>query len=86
MKSRRIGAFSIDLRMVDENPKDVRGIMEQCVIIRAEVMWHKHCIDYVAICEQFPELRPGEMVTQIEWFKTKDGPWLAEYESRKKAA
>ena len=84
--NRRLGMFSIDLDLIEKRPKDVRGIMEQCIVLRAETMWHKNCVDYVAICEQFPEVPMAEELTRIEWFKTAQGPWLAEYEPRKKAA
>ena len=79
MKSRRIGAFSIWRRLIDENPEEARALMGQCIILRAEMMLHTDCIEYIAISEQFPEINPGDTPTRICWHKTKDGPWVAEY-------
>lgn len=50
---RHLGRFVITNEMIDTTPDIVRQIMGNCIITRAECMFHWNGISYVAISPKF---------------------------------
>ncbi len=59
---RRIGAFSISLTFLDDNPEVAIVILSGCAVMRAEAIWHTHQIDYVAMHSEFDAIPPDHDV------------------------
>lgn len=53
MKSIRIGRFYISRSLIDSDPTAVQRIMARCIVVRAEILWHRDDIEYVAISGLF---------------------------------
>ena len=64
---RRRGAFSIPTQMIAGEPEVVKKIMGRCLIIRAEVMGIKDVIEYQAVCDDFDEVKEGELMPEYRW-------------------
>lgn len=67
MKDRRIGKFLIDLHVFDERPRDVRAVMDACVVIRAEALLGLGAIEYVAVSPHFAPVKRGEVIPSYQW-------------------
>ena len=50
---RRFGVFSINLDMINDHPKIVKRIMGECIVVKAEMIYIKDCIEYTAISDWF---------------------------------
>lgn len=59
---RRIGRFMLDLHEIERDPALCRAIMGKCIILRAECLWHRGYIEYEAICDDWPEIKIGDMI------------------------
>lgn len=74
MNYRQIARFSIDDRKVRHNPDEIAQIFSllKLVPVRAEAMFHKWSIDYVAVSERFSHVTEGEVPPEVEFVVTKD--------------
>ena len=61
MVNRRLGTFKIDIRIIDTQPKVVKQIMGECIIVRAEMRYETNSIHYTAISDWFDEIPEGSM-------------------------
>lgn len=68
MKDRRIATFSISLKAIEDDADKVRAVMAECIVLRAETMWHRGAIEYTAISPRFNELKEGEEPPIVTWF------------------
>lgn len=57
---RAFGRFSVDLDHIEHRPALARQILKDLIVVRAETMFHKHAIEYVAFGEPFRPIAPGE--------------------------
>ena len=76
MRSKLIGRFSIRLFDIEEKENEVKEILNQCIVVRAEVMYDRDCIEYTAICDQFDVLQDGMMTPYYNWIN-ENGKWVA---------
>lgn len=58
---RRVGVFSIDKRLVDTEPDTCMAVLSDCVVVRAEFLYHTGAIEYVAFHESFDPVEIGMM-------------------------
>ena len=59
MRDRRIGKFTVDLHLIDNCADQVRVMMKDVLVLRAECLHHKHCIEYVGIHPAFSAIPDG---------------------------
>lgn len=59
---RRFGHFSLGLKLIQEHPDWVKLLMGKCIITRCEFMYHNGLLEYTGLCDEFRELKEGEMV------------------------
>jgi hypothetical protein len=60
-KDRRLGAFKISRRLIDECPQDALAILDGCLVLRAECLLYDDTVEYYAIHPEFdhvPEYQP----------------------------
>lgn len=57
---RRIGIFSIDIKLVHTDPEMVQKVMSKVIVTRCEMIFHKDVFEYVALSPHFDELSEGE--------------------------
>jgi len=72
-RDRRIGRFRISMRLIERFDTDVKRVMGQCIITRADYLFSCDAIEYVAISEHFRELDEGEIAPEYAWIFTSDG-------------
>jgi len=60
MDNRKYGKFKIHHRDIQDNPDKVQAVMAECIITRAESMYHEPTIAYVAISDLFEIVPYGE--------------------------
>lgn len=58
--NKRVGYFEIEVPMINEHPDVVRLVMGQVIVSRADESFARHSIHYLAICDAFEEVTPGE--------------------------
>jgi len=56
----RLGQFNIQRSAIIESPELVMAITARMIIYRAEMMFHKDCVEYIAISDLFDEVEQGE--------------------------
>ena len=59
MKDRRIGKFDMSLDHINNRPKVVLAVLSGSIVVRAESLWHKSAVEYVAINEAFDPVPDG---------------------------
>lgn len=59
IKERRLGTFSISGTIIKEWPSQVRLVLSDTIIVRAEQMWHLEVIEYIAYCKHFEPVEEG---------------------------
>jgi hypothetical protein len=59
MRDKRLGKFTLSREEIDNYPDNVRLVMKECIIVRAEFMYDRDCIEYTAICDQFSPIPEG---------------------------
>ncbi len=64
---RRMGQFRLKGREIIDYITPIKMIMGKCAILRAEHMLHSDSVEYIAICDQFDLLGPGEEAPFYEW-------------------
>lgn len=57
---RKRGIFNIARPYIIKYPVFVKAIMGQMIILRAEFIFHKDCIEYVALSDLFKEIKEGD--------------------------
>jgi hypothetical protein len=67
MKLRRLGKFSIPMKRVSKFDTTVKRIMGLCIIVRAEVMYDRDAVEYVALSEHFEENPEYVVVPEYIW-------------------
>jgi hypothetical protein len=74
MNCRQLARFNIDDRIIRDNPAEVAEIfiLLKAVPIRAETLFHRRSIEYIAISERFEEVPDGAVVPDVELVVTKD--------------
>jgi len=65
--TRRIGVFSLDLRLVDQMHHSVMLVMAECAIVRAEIRWDTMRVWYMAISHQFRPIPEGYIAHEYTW-------------------
>ncbi|MCF8009253.1 MAG: hypothetical protein K9K32_05760 [Halanaerobiales bacterium] len=53
VKENRVGKFYIDTDMLEEEPNNVRKVLSEVLIARAECIYHKGQIEYVGYSKHF---------------------------------
>ncbi|HQV22465.1 MAG TPA: hypothetical protein PLJ88_05195 [Agitococcus sp.] len=71
--SKRHGLFVIPMHLLNSNHSSVLKIMSKCFIYRAEAMYLKDWVEYVARSECFDELELGEYMPQYDWIVDENG-------------
>jgi hypothetical protein len=66
MKDRRIGRFWIDRYAIDERPHQVRAMLQDVIVLRAECLAHADAIEYDGIHPSFDAISRGEMVPKYD--------------------
>lgn len=59
LNQRRVGKFSISRDMIENGPELVKQILGKCVVVRAEMMFDRDAIEYIAFCDEFDEVYLG---------------------------
>ncbi len=67
LSSRRVGKFFIDSQVMEDNPELVLQIMAECIVLRAERMFYRDGVEYVACSRRFRPLPMGEIVPEYRW-------------------
>jgi len=69
MRDNRIGKFTLNRHMVDECPDQARAVLRDMLVLRAEAMWHRNEIEYIAAHPAFETLglnaEPPKYVAEI---------------------
>jgi len=80
----RLGQFDIPRSDILESPELVMAITGRMIIYRAEMMFHKDTMEYIAISDLFEEIEQGqcppEYVMVVE--KTEDGTYVVSAERK----
>lgn len=58
----RLGEFSIDVALIDNQPATVIEILAGCLIVRAELRYDRRAIQYIAMHADFEASPPGQSV------------------------
>lgn len=70
-QNRRLGRFRIiDL---DEHMREAKIVLARVVVVRAEMLYQDHAIEYTAICDDFDVVDVGEMVPEYNALLQYDG-------------
>jgi hypothetical protein len=56
----RLGTFDISRTDILESPELVMAITGRMLIYRAEMMFHKNSVEYIAVSDLFDEVEKGE--------------------------
>lgn len=64
MIARKFGTFSIPMQLIEDDPATARLALEGCIVVRAEAIYAKGCIDYMAIHEDFEEVPLDEFAPE----------------------
>ena len=70
---KRHGIFVIPIPLLNSSSPAVFAIMSKCIIYRAEAMYLKDWVEYVARSECFDELQEGEYMPQYNWTVNEKG-------------
>lgn len=63
LKSRRLGRFRLAIELINEMPEAARVVTSQLTaIVRSTVRVEMSDIEYVALCEAFPEVPEGNQL------------------------
>ena len=74
-KLKRVGRFQIHVKIIQDGNRDqLKALFGKMIITRAEMILHTGCIDYVAMCDDFDLVGPGEPIPMY-MFDLKDGDW-----------
>ena len=59
---RRYGKFSISRELIDCFPEEVLAIMQDVLVVRAEMHFASDCVEYIGMCMHFDKTEPGEEI------------------------
>uniref|UniRef100_A0A6H1Z9W2 Uncharacterized protein n=1 Tax=viral metagenome TaxID=1070528 RepID=A0A6H1Z9W2_9ZZZZ len=62
MDNRKLGKFKIYHHDIQRNPDKAKAVMAECIIVRAESMYHENTIAYIAISDLFEIVPYGKTV------------------------
>lgn len=63
----RMGRFRVSDSLIwDNHPDYMRPLMQEVVIIECTHSYDTQCFNYLALCERFEELAPGE---EAPWYE-----------------
>lgn len=74
---RRLGKFSINMKLIDSAPEIIRELMGHMIVLRAEIRYDRDYIDYVAESELFAPVDRYMIAPDYE-LRRQDGVWHAE--------
>lgn len=75
---RRYGRFSVPATWAHEFRTDLKRVMGQCIVFRAEMLYWSDTIEYMAASEHFREIAEGEIMPLYRWCFSDDGSMWAE--------
>ena len=76
--SRRYGRFSVPTQLAYDFSTDLKRVMGQCIVVRAEQMFLSDTIEDQAISDHFRVLDEGEIAPTYRWVFTEEGDIWAE--------
>jgi len=65
---RKMGRFSISIRMIESDPEKVKKVMGKCVIFRAEMLYRSMSVEYEASCDDFEIIPMGCIMPDYDVF------------------
>jgi hypothetical protein len=72
--ARRYGRFTAPAQWAHEFRTELKRVMGQCIVFRAEHLFHSNQIEYFAASEHFRPVVPGEVIPEYRWvFSDTDG-------------
>ncbi len=60
----RMGKFSIDFRLIKEEPEKVLLMLSGKLVVRAEARLEMAQVEYHAYCDDFEEIEPGQLIPE----------------------
>lgn len=70
----RIGRFTVPAQWAREFSTGLKRVMGQCIVVRAEMLFARDAIEYMAISEHFQEVPLGGEAPEYKWtFSETDG-------------
>jgi len=72
MSERRFGKFSINKSTIEDNPCLLKELLKDVIIVRAEMSYADHTIDYVGLSDFFPIHEIGMEIPQVSIICTRD--------------
>ncbi len=63
-KPKRVGKFTIDFSMIEEEPLTALLALSGMLIVRAEAHYDMAVIEYRAYCEDFDEVEQGQQIPE----------------------
>lgn len=76
--TRRYGRFTMPAAWAREGRAEIKRVMAQCIVFRAEQMFHSDSIEYWASSEHFRHVPAGEIVPEYSWRFNADGSILCQ--------
>lgn len=71
--TRRLGRFYISSDVLRHFPEEAQHILMNCVVVRAEQRFDLDGVEYIAMCAQFRERKPGEDVPEYVVLMRREG-------------
>jgi hypothetical protein len=68
----KLGRFSISTDIIEFDPDSVLAAMSGCIVVRAEAVWHKRAVDYVAMHKDFDVVPEGREPPFYTWHMTQN--------------
>ena len=63
----RLGRFIFPEYVLEANPRAIMTVLGDCVVTKAEHLWHIKAIQYYAMSMQFKELKEGDTPPLYTW-------------------
>ena len=70
------GSFTLPFDFVNNNPATVMSILGRCLIVRCEMLWISHSLEYLAMSLDFDEAPEGFLVPKYDLIFSEDGSFL----------
>lgn len=74
----RIGKFYIDLHLIENKPERLEDVFRRCIVVRAEMLYHKRAIEYTALCYDFAPVPPNVTLPEYQVIFTNEGATFEE--------
>lgn len=62
LTDRRVGMFRVAVEIINTDPEAVRAVMADVVVVKADFHTFSGTVEYVALCDDFPAVRPAEPI------------------------